>query len=79
MSIRFQDFKFIVLCDGLFDAGYIDKADALRHIAIMKKTYPSRTYTIFNVEVDGADDEGQRELDRIWYSYQQQLEEEWDR
>ena len=77
--MRFQDFKFIVLCDGLFDSGYINKKDADAYVSKMKKIYPSYKYTIFDVEKDGADDEGERELDRIWYSYQQQLEEEWDR
>ena len=69
--MRFSDFKYIVLCNKIFDAGFIAKREAFQYIDQLKRAYPNCTFTIFEVE-----DGDERELDRIWRSYEEQLEEE---
>lgn len=68
--MNFNAFKFIVLCDGLYEAGFITKSEALCYIADMKKSYPHCSFTIYDV-----DNGSERELDRIWYSYCSREEE----
>ena len=72
--MNFCDFRFIVLCDGLFDAGFTTKKEAHEYAEAMRKKYPGYAFTVFVV-----DDGDERELERIWCSYQSQQEEEWDR
>lgn len=71
--MNFNNFKFFVLCDGLYEKGFLNKSDALRYLADIKKAYPQYNFTLY--EVSSGDE---RELDRIWYSYQAQ-EEEYER
>lgn len=71
--MRFNDFKFIVLCNEKFDAGFITKLDAIGYINRMKTRYPNCVFTIY--EVDNGDE---RELDRIWINYKE-LEDEIER
>lgn len=68
--MRFEDFKFIVLCDGLFQEGFENESDASQYLKMMKERYPNYEFTIYNVSTGS-----ERELDRIWISYNQINEE----
>lgn len=60
----FNNFKFVVLCDGLFEAGFCTKTEAQNYLADVSKAYPGYKFTLYDMN---SGDE--RELDRIWQSY----------
>lgn len=68
--IGFNNFRFVVLCDGLFEAGFYTKAEAQDYLAKVSRAYPGYRFTLFNM--DSGDE---RELDRIWQSYLAREEE----
>ncbi len=70
MMSGFNAFKFIVLCDGLFEAGFTTKTEAVNYLSDARKAYPQCAFTLYDVN---SGDE--RELDRIWQSYVYQQEE----
>lgn len=41
---EFNEYKYIVLCNGLFDAGFKNLNDALDHCANQKKRYRYNNY-----------------------------------
>ena len=63
---EFSEYKYIVLCNGLFDAGFKNLNDALDHYANQKKRYKYNNYKVY--DVDGEDDA--KELERIRESYE---------
>lgn len=69
--MNFNDFTYIVLCDGLFDAGFIFADEAIKYLQEMKRKNPRHAYSLYDVN-----DGDERELERIWESYKEQ--EEWD-
>ena len=66
---EFNEYKYIVLCNGLFDAGFKNLNDALDHYANQKKRYRYNNYEVY--DVDGEDDA--KELERmfeLFYQYE---------
>ena len=63
---EFNEYKYIVLCNGLFDAGFKNLNDALDHCANQKKRYRYNNYEVY--DVDGEDDT--KQLERIRESYE---------
>ena len=47
---EFNEYKYIVLCNGLFDAGFKNLNDALDHYANQKKRYRYNNYEVYDVE-----------------------------
>ena len=68
--MNFNAFKYIVLCDGLYEQGFATRTEALSYLRDVKKAYPHCVFTIYDV-----DNGSERELDRIWYSYRSKCEE----
>ena len=66
---EFNEYKYIVLCNGLFDAGFKNLNDALDHCANQKKRYRYNNYEVYDVDgEDGEDDT--KQLERIRESYE---------
>lgn len=68
--MNFNAFKYIVLCDGLYEQGFATRTEALSYLKDVKRAYPHCVFTIYDV-----DNGSERELDRIWYSYRSKCEE----
>ena len=68
--MEFRDFTYIVLCDGLYDEGFVSANEAVAYLQEMKRKNPRHKYSLYDVN-----DGDERELERIWESYQEQ---EWD-
>lgn len=73
---HFCSFKYIVLCNNLYSAGFYYKKDALEYIESMTKQYSIYGYVYTLFEVNSGDE---RELERIWISYEEYLQFEADR
>lgn len=69
-------FKYIVLCNNQYSAGFYYKKDALAYIKSMTEQYSIYGYTYTLFEVNSGDE---RELERIWVSYEEYLQFEADR
>ena len=63
---EFNEYKYIVLCNGLFDAGFKNLNDALDHYANQKKRYRYNNYEVYDVD----DEDDAKELERIRESYE---------
>lgn len=78
--MNFDDYKYFVLCDGLFDAPFMTRTEANNYLVSARRKNRGHIYTI--VDADSADD---RELERLREEYEDyqyylmQLEEEWER
>lgn len=76
-KLNFNDYKYFVLCDGLYDAGFILRQEAYNYLLAARKRNRGHIYKL--VAVEDTDD---RELERIRESYEDykyylaQLEEE---
>ena len=76
---EFDEYKYIVLCNGLFDAGFKNLKDALSHYTNQKKYHG---YNNILYDVDSEDDD--KELERIredyksYIHYLEEREDEWE-
>lgn len=67
---EFDKYKYIVLCDGLFDAGFKDLNTALDYYMNQRKCHKHNNYVLY--DVDGEDDD--KELERIRESYKSYIQ-----
>ena len=63
---EFDEYKYIILCNGLFDAGFKNLNNALDYYANQKKRYRYNNYSFYNVD----DEDDNKELERIRESYE---------
>ena len=77
---EFAEYKYIVLCNTLFDAGFKNLKDALSYYVNQKKYHKYNKYEVY--DVDSEDDD--KELERIRESYKsyihylEEREDEWE-
>ena len=77
---EFDEYKYIVLCNGLFDAGFKNLKDALSNYTNQKKYHGYNNYILY--DVDSEDDD--KELERIredyksYIHYLEEREDEWE-
>ena len=67
---EFDEYKYIVLCNGLFDAGFKNLKDALSHYRNQKKYHGYNNYILY--DVDSEDDD--KELERIREDYKSYIQ-----